>query len=183
MEDMVIWPGTLDYEDSGEGGLFAWMIVPEYIGDGEPYGTAANTYGNNCHVDVTAYLSRPRVLLKSPDVCVSPEGRKVFMPWKHRDSWFDHSQAIDKRLNLDPNIDGDRRLRMALLQTLGADDISVPMLASVFLGSTGQSLYSNRQGGYFAATKDDLTLNGKTLYNAFQQVYGVDPIILTFLDT
>lgn len=183
MNDLVNWPSTLDYEDSGEGGLFAWMIVPEYIGDGEPYATAANTYGNNCYVDVNAYLSRPRILLNSPDVCVSSEGRKVFMPWKHRDSWFDQSQTIDKRLKLDPNTEEGRTLRMALLKTLGADDISVPMKASVFLGSTSQSLYSSRQGGYFEVTKNDLTLTGKTLYNGFQQAFGVDPIILTFLDT
>jgi hypothetical protein len=181
MEDMINWPGTLDYEDSGEGGLFAWMIVPEFISSGEAYG--ANVYGNNCHVDVDAYLSRPRVMLKSPDVCVSPEGRKVFEPYNHRDSWFNQSMRLDRMVREYLGEDRERGLRQGLIQSLGADDISVPMLASVFLGSTGQSLYSHRQGGYFAVTKNDLTLNGKTLYNAFQQAFGVDPIILTFLDT
>jgi hypothetical protein len=182
MEEMINWPGgDASYTDSGEGGLFAWMLVPETLSNGEAYG--ANIYGNYCHVDVAAYLSRPRVMLTRPDVCVSPEGRKVFEPYRHRDSWFDHSMALDKRLDLNVEVDADRRLKRALISTMGQDDISVPMLATVFLGSTGASLYDERQGAYFTAVKENLTPLGLTIYNRFQQAFGVDPVLLTFLDT
>jgi hypothetical protein len=182
MEEMVNWPVEVDrYSDSGEGGLFAWMIVPESLSDGEAYG--ANTYGNYCHVDVTAYLSRPRVMLTRPDVCVSPGGRKVFEAYAHRDSWFDYQMQLDKRLDFNIELDADRKLKRALISTLGQDDISVPMLATVFLGSTGASLYDERGGGYFNVTKGALTPAGLKQYNHWQEVFGVDPIILTFLDT
>jgi hypothetical protein len=180
MENMVNWNGD-NCTDSGEGGLFAWMIVPENLSSGEAYG--ANTYGFNCHVDVAAYLSRPRLMLRSPDVCVSTERSKVYEPYQHRDSWFDHQMTLTKRLNFNLELDEDRKLKRAFMSTLGHDDISVPMLASVFLGSTSASLWDEQRSRYFEVGVDDLTANGKTVYDAMQRAYGVDPILLTFLDT
>jgi hypothetical protein len=53
----------------------------------------------------------------------------------------------------------------------------------VFLGSTSASLWDEQRSRYFEVTKDDLTMDGKEIYNALQRAYGVDPILLTFLDT
>lgn len=178
MQEMVTWPDpTGSFRDSGEGGLFAWLIVPEALSSGEAYG--ANVYGNNCHVDVSAYLSRPRVMLTSPNVCVSPERSKIFTPYQHRDSWFDHTRELLERLDKA----GDRPLKQALYRSMGADDVSVPMLAAVFLGSTHHSLYDETAGAYFRVRFEHLTQQGKQVYEALRLVYGVDPLILTFLDT
>lgn len=180
MQEMINWPSAFgEYHDSGEGGLFAWMAVPEAMTDGDVPGP--NVYGNNCHVDVSAYLSRPRIMLNTPDVCVSSERRKVFPPYDYRDGWLQQSMRLDRLIK--EHLGDDRGLRRGLIQSLGADDISVPMLAAMFLGSTCHSLYSDSQGMHFEVTKDDLTPGGRTLYNAWQAVYGVDPVILTFLDT
>jgi hypothetical protein len=181
MEELVNWPGTLDLTDSGEGGLFAWMIVPEAMTDGDVPGP--NVYGNNCHVDVTAYLSRPRLMINRPDVCVSPECSQVFVPYEHRNSWFDHSMTLEKLVTAAEGEGETSPLRRALFGTLGQDDLSVPLLVAVFLGSTHQSLWDARLGRYFQVTKETLTLPGQALYSGFQAVYGVDPVILTFLDT
>jgi hypothetical protein len=180
MQEMVNWPGPFDsYHDSGEGGLFAWMVVPEATSDGEDL--APNVAGYNCHVDVEAYLSRPRVALRAPDVCISADRVKVYEPHDYKNGWITRSMELDRLIQQQP---GDHReLRRAVIQSLGSDDLSVPMLAAVFLGSTCHSLWDERMSSYFEVTPDSLTEGGKALYNGFQAAYGVDPMILTFLDT
>lgn len=179
MKELVNWPETGHrYRDSGEGGLFAWMMVPEAISSGEAHGPEAAGF-NNCYVDVSAYLSRPRIMLNRPDVCVSAQGRNVYTHWDFKNSWFQRSKEIGQRL--DP--DKDYRLKQALHQAMGSDDISVPMLASIFLGSTCHSLWDETLGCYFEVSHPYLTQDGKLQYELWQRVYGVDPIILTFLDT
>lgn len=181
MQEMVNWPVPGDrYSDSGEGGLFAWMVVPEAVSSGE--GMGPNVFATNCHVDVSAYLSRPRVLLNRPDVCVSAAGQKLYEPYDYRDAWVHQSISIGAMLNHQHNPE-HRTLHNALHRTLGRDDVSVPLLAAVFLGSTCHSLWHEAEGRYFEVTRDHLTSRGLTQYALWQGVYGVEPVLLTFLDT
>lgn len=181
MQEMVHWPAPTGWHsDSGEGGLFAWMVVPETASSGEA--VEANVFARNCHVDVSAYLSRPRVMLTRPDVCVSAEGRKVFEPYDYDDAWLNRALDLGKLLDEHKGPE-DARLRRALIQTMGSDDVSVPMLAAVFLGSTSHSLWDEAAGQYFEVTFAHLTQDGKLLYELWQRVYGVEPVLLTFLDT
>ena len=60
---------------------------------------------------------------------------------------------------------------------------SRPYLASIVMGSTGWSGYSDGVG-LWHCTYNDLTEEGKTLYNTLQKLYdGCTIHLLTFLDT
>ncbi len=181
MQEMISWPVEgAHYHDSGEGGMFAWMVVPEAVSSGEAFGS--NAYGTNCHVDVGGYLSRPRSFLDRPDACVSTEAAAKLYEWRdYRKSWVQQSMEIGKIL--EQHTQGTALSRAALYRTLGADDISVPLLASTFLGSTCLSLWNEDVGRYFEAGRGDLTAQGRRLYDIQSEVYGVGPVILTFLDT
>lgn len=54
--------------------------------------------------------------------------------------------------------------------------------AVICLGTTGGS-YLDDENGYFVARVEDLTLEGATLYALIRKLYGVEPMLLTFLDT
>lgn len=62
---------------------------------------------------------------------------------------------------------------------------SRPYLASIIMGSTGWSGYSYSDGvGLWHCTYNDLTEEGKTLYDSLQKLYeGCTLHLLTFLDT
>ncbi len=57
------------------------------------------------------------------------------------------------------------------------------MSGFVYLGSTGGSWWSEDVGHYFQATAEDLTDEGKALVKALSDLYGYEPVIVTFLDT
>lgn len=65
----------------------------------------------------------------------------------------------------DPYYDADRRLDGGLL-----------------IGSTGLSLNDKKTGKYFMATYENLTQQGRSLYNLLKKIYG-DVEIITLLDT
>mgnify|MGYP001591360320 CR=1 FL=1 len=52
----------------------------------------------------------------------------------------------------------------------------------LLIGSTGQSLWTNRKGKYFIATLKDLTPKGRRLYHSLKRLYGQVNIV-TLLDT
>ena len=61
--------------------------------------------------------------------------------------------------------------------------MSIPYLAALTLGSTGWSGYSDKDG-YWRCTYEDLTEEGKALYNSIKALYGDNPLYLqTWLDT
>lgn len=61
---------------------------------------------------------------------------------------------------------------------------SVPLLASVTLGTTGWSGYDNQRGDYWICQYEDLTREGKALYDQLGQLYGNHHIhLITVLDT
>lgn len=63
------------------------------------------------------------------------------------------------------------------------DRVSLPLRAAVFLGSTSASPWDERAGNYWCARPDDLTEDGKVLYDALRRANGAEPLLLTFLDT
>lgn len=62
--------------------------------------------------------------------------------------------------------------------------LSVPLLASVLLGSTGWSGFNKKTEETWFCTYDDLTKQGKDLYNQIKQLFPSAEIrLLTYLDT
>lgn len=62
---------------------------------------------------------------------------------------------------------------------------SVPMLATLTIGATGSSLFSEELGRYWQCTYESLNEDGKTLYNSLKRIYGsgCQLHIVTCLDT
>jgi len=61
--------------------------------------------------------------------------------------------------------------------------ISVPLLVSVLLGSTGWSGWDTEAGEYWKATRDSLTQEGLGIVTALEALYGKKVHLLTWLDT
>lgn len=63
--------------------------------------------------------------------------------------------------------------------------LSIKLLANIWLGDTGWSGYNKQEERYFTATYDDLTDDGKRIYDTIKHVYdGLGSLhIVTFLDT
>ena len=59
--------------------------------------------------------------------------------------------------------------------------LSVPLLAAVCLGSSGGSFWDGEE--YWHCTMSDLTDAGSQLVGMLRELYGVEPELLTFLDT
>ena len=59
--------------------------------------------------------------------------------------------------------------------------LSVPLLAAVCLGSSGGSFWDGEE--YWCCTTSDLTDAGFRLVMMLGELYGVEPELLTFLDT
>lgn len=75
-----------------------------------------------------------------------------------------------------PNVDGDFDPAIKY--------VSRPYLAAVVLGSTGWSGWNDTEGRYWQCTYQDLTEQGKVLYQQFRDLYpGAKLHLLTFLDT
>jgi hypothetical protein len=127
---LVAWPESDAWRDTGEGGLFAWLVVPA-----KEYDTAAT-------VDCWAMLSDPDVALN------------------HKDLW-PHAGSFSRE----------------------EDENSAPLAAAVFLGSTRASLWNDEGGTYFIATAGDLTKAGADLHALLYELFGVRPLIATFLVT
>lgn len=63
------------------------------------------------------------------------------------------------------------------------DRMSLPLRAAVFLGSTSVSLWDEAAGNYWCASPEDPTDDGRVLYDMLRRMNGVEPVLLTFLDT
>jgi hypothetical protein len=139
----VCWPNWETHENTGEGGLEVYLVVPMTGGPLEdPF--------YHC-------LSSVDVMMTSGDV--------LFDVCKPRDFDKKHGRAdaYDKSF---------------------PDMIShyVGFCAILCLGSSGSS-WCKKDGDYFHATYETLTYKGKMLYQMLKQLYGREPILLTFLDT
>jgi hypothetical protein len=160
---MVNFPGVgSGYEDSGEGGLFVMMLVPK-----------PEDWQDNCHVDVVT-----DVRLTRPDVCVSVESRELWVPWEHRKSDFDKQSEAHRVLTEQ----GKPELASWAMRARNWDEFSVSLLASVHMGSSVSS-WCHPQDSYWEATTEDLTGEGQMLRVGLKSVFGIEPLLLTFLDT
>lgn len=159
------------WRDTGEGGQYVLLAVP-----------VPGDHADNCCVDVATYLrlpkpaNRPDVVMSHPDVCHTPNelwSRKGYLDGS-RESYdaYRHFTGV-----------GNERLARWALHAQSSGQFSEPMLASILLGSDGESRYSDAHGTYWTASYADLTFRGRLLYDIMRGLYGVEPLLLTFLDT
>ena len=152
---MINFPSE-GYEDSGEGGLFVMMVVPE-----------PDYFPHQCVVD-------GRITISQVDVEVSRTG--LWRPY----SW--NSEGNRKRRRVDDIIrKEDEDLFIWSTRLVNMDDASRSLLFAAHMGSTGESLVNAH--GHFTATVDHLTPAGRALYDAVRAAYGIDPVLVTCLDT
>lgn len=159
------------WHDSGEGGQYVMLVVP-----------TLDDHDDKCCVDVSTYLRLPKpanrldVVLTYPDVCHTPNEL-----WS-RDGYLDgFRESGDAYRHFSEA--GNERLARWALHTQSDGQFSAPVLASILLGSDGQSRYSDHHGTYWTAGHDDLTFHGKLVYDTLRSFYRVEPLLLTFLDT
>lgn len=157
MKNLVTFPSGGVYEDSGEGGLYVMMVVPE-----------PNGFRHNCHVDGIITISEV-------DVEVTNSGL-----W--RQPWVDSPDSENRRRLDDIVWTADRDLWVWSTRLVNTDDASTPLLFAAHIGSTPESLW-NADDGYFRANRDDLTEAGRALYESVKAAYGIDPVLVTCLDT
>jgi hypothetical protein len=160
--DLIRFPDLAHYRDTGEGGVFVLLAVPEPSG-----------YSHGCHVDVSINLS-------APDACLNSDLRNaVWQPFDYHKSGY--KKAFQAKDALDAA--GQPELGAWALQTTSPDDWSANLLAAVHLGSSPHSLWSEQQGAYWTATVDDLTDAGLALHDGLRAAFGVEPVLITCLDT
>lgn len=159
--ELITFPDAAHWDDSGEGGLFVMLVVVK-----------PEKWQNSCVVDVDISLPRP-------DVCISDARRKLWESYDYETSGF--KKACEAKEIFDREQRKDL-VRWAM-QSRSTEDDSVDLLMAMHIGSTPCSLHSKVTGGYFDAAYDDLTVAGKGLYDMVKAAYGIEPTLLTFLDT
>lgn len=180
MNELIRFPDpTEDWRDSGEGGQFVMLVVPE-----------PDDWANNCHVDV-------QIMLSQPDVCHTPND--FWPPYNHDSSMmqYDLHQYLRRREE-DQSANGGlvpewareihrginyREWGSWVLRAKAWDDVSKSMLAAVHMGSSHYSMWSETGGHYWTASEDDLTTEGRAIKSSLKAAFGIEPVLLTFLDT
>jgi hypothetical protein len=160
-EELVKFPGwgSDRCRDSGEGGLFVMLFIPE-----------PESWSHGCHVDVVIEATRP-------DVMVYPRETALWQPYDHDKSMTEY-QVYDVLKE-----HGKRGMLGWVASARSAEDTSVPMLVAMHLGSTPGSFWDEQYSEYWRATPEDLTPEGRVLFNSLEAAYGIHPILATFLDT
>jgi hypothetical protein len=159
------------WHDTMEGGQYVMLVVP-----------TPENHDDNCCVDVSTYLRLPKpvnrfdTVMSYPDVCHTPNEL-----WS-RDGYLNGFKESGEVYRHFAERDDERLARWAI-QAYTMGQFSEPVLASILLGSDGQSRYSNAHGGYWVASHHDLTFRGKLMYDTLRSLYRVEPLLLTFLDT
>ncbi|MFC4328393.1 hypothetical protein ACFPC0_11195 [Streptomyces andamanensis] len=155
---LVNWPhDDPAYHDSGEGGLFAYVAIPD---PGTP---------DECCVDVSVHMT-------APDAAVTREPAL----WEPFDYHACGSTRLHRvRARLEQLQEGE--LAKSMDNLMGRDELSLALRGAVFIGSTHASLVADH--GYFQVTKEHLTPDGLRLYDSLTVAFGSEPAIVTFLDT
>lgn len=159
------------WEDSGEGGQYVMLVVPEPL-----------EHNDNCSVDVSTFLRLPKpanrvdTVLTYPDVCHTPN--ELWERQGYLDGFRESGDAYRHFTEL-----RDQRLAQWAIRSTNPGELSCPVLASILLGSDCQSRWSNQHGAYWVASHDDLTFRGKLIYDTLKNLYQTEPLLLTFLDT
>ena len=150
------------YKDTKEGGMFVRLVIEEYADNVENFMICCGGGNTIIHDEE----------LVGVDVPVNKEGHKKNM------------QEIYEMVF--PHIDEEK----SVLNPLWKEDYihcryeSISYLVIITLGSTGWSGVDKETGDCWFATYDDLTIEGKTLYNNLEEIYKGHLIQLqTWLDT
>jgi hypothetical protein len=175
MNELVRFPNGIEWKDTAEGGMYVVLAVRE-----------PSDWSDNCMVETYTTVQRnlPKDVKRSTTVRMSHHD--VAISDAAKDLWEPHDyQSIELQENAAKALRGKGMAAEArwVDHANHWDDFSVSMLATAFLGSTSRSLWHKQSGGYFEATYDNLTYQGTVLYEVFKNAYGVEPVILTFLDT
>lgn len=158
------------WEDTGEGGQYVMLVV-----------TKPESHDDNCCVDVSAYLRLPKsnrvdTVMTYPDVCHTPNDL-----WEREGYMDGFRESGDAYRHFTKA--GDERLAGWALHTVNPGELSRPVLASILLGSDGQSRHADQHGSYWVAGHADLTFRGRLIYDTLKSLYHTEPTLLTFLDT
>lgn len=171
-----------EWRDSGEGGQFVKLVVPQ-----------PDDWENYCHVDSA-------IVLTQPDVCHNPG--ELWAPYDYDAVMTQHDvfrymrrrredqQAVVQDAQAAPawakefhqGIDYQKWGSWAI-RALDPEYLSTAMLAAVHLGSSGHSLWSERQSCYWLADEAALTEAGQRVADSLHVAFGIKPLLLTFLDT
>jgi hypothetical protein len=103
----------------------------------------------------------------------------------HSGAWRGYcEQSEEKRNRLDEIVrKADKGLFFWSTRLVNTEDASDSLLFAAHMGSTCQSLWSTARSEYFTASREDLTPGGLKLYETIRTVYGIDPLLITCLDT
>lgn len=159
------------WHDTGEGGQYVMLVVP-----------TPEDHDDNCSVDVSTYLRLPKpanrvdTVLTYPDVCHTPND--LWSREGYLEGFRESGDAYRHFIEL-----GDEKLASWAIGATSGGLYSHPVLASILLGSDGQSRYSDVHGTYWTANHGDLTFRGRLIFDTLKSLYRTEPLLLTFLDT
>lgn len=188
MSGFVNFPvDSTDYKSTNEGGMFVTLIAMDKKGG----------YWAECCGAESTFMDSVEVLVSDDKI-----GRPSYNPNKILEwvSKMTLPKFIDKlvwklvRLELENHDRKNKiydevffpRINNPILseKSWGSRDYdSVPLLCSMTIGTTGWS-GSNEEKGYWHCTYEDLTEEGKKLYDLIQKLYSnCEVYLLTWLDT
>jgi hypothetical protein len=163
-ESLINWPRDHRFGTTGEG-MFAFLVA---------LGEQPEARPNACNVDVHVYLSEPD--------CRVPYRMAEPQLWDGID-YHDRGRTKLHAARAALERAGESDLSGALKNLVGRDELSLPLRAAVLLGSTDMAPVWENGNGYFEPTRDDLTDDGRDLYDLFVRMFGAQPYIVTLLDT
>lgn len=146
-----------DYPSTGEGGMVVKLVVYEPLDRAEEWAVCCGANVSEVRTEELVGDDRRPLPVQVDE---SPEGYRA------------HSAAVREWEEYH------------YPRTHPEEDLSIPYLASLVLGTTGWSGYNRTEHTYWHCTKEDLTDAGRALYESMEQLYpGCDIHLLTFLDT
>ncbi|MFF9265794.1 hypothetical protein [Streptomyces longwoodensis] len=164
-ESLITWPRDDRFTTTCEG-MFAYLVVLGEQPDARP---------DACRVDVHVHLTEPDV--RVPFRMAEPQ------LWDGTD-YHDRGRTKLHAARAALERAGEPGHSAALKDLVGRDELSLPLRAAVLLGSTDLApVWATGTGGYWEPTADDLTPDGRALYDLLARIYGARPHIITFLDT
>lgn len=166
MQNLVSFPPPASpgcgYEDGHEG-LQVYLVVPQ------PTESDSNGSMFEC-------FTQPLTLMARPDV-----------PLTETELWDSYVEERIQRKRRD----GARRVleqhgtetdQEALRESVPSATFSLPVLASVLVGTRFEAV-TYPDGHMWQAKDIDLTHDGKVLYDTLAAVYGIEPVLITTLET
>jgi len=175
-----------DWIDSKEGGVYAYLVVPmEYEFDTEEHDNL-----ERCMVETSPSLRHAHIVSSSGHE--SPEkAEEDYWPDLYdfqENEWgisYTYKQSTPSPRNMEGKTPEEvRHMTTEYIYSYEGG----PFYTVVYLGSSGPSVYNNnntleRDTFWPIYTREDLTDEGKVLYDTLKNLYNIEPVILLFLDT